>query len=406
MRRHRLLCVPKRHYYSLKEIPRASIVIPTMRNVALRTCLDSLRAIDGDGVTFEVLVVLNDASAEIELIAADFRDAITIIRSPVNLGVSGGFNLGFGAARGEYLIQLQDDAIVEPGWLKHLVERADATPSAGAIGSLVTDEHHRVTDPGHIVWRDGITQRGILADGCEPERYSECYPIDYHGSVGTLIRREAWQSVSGLDDSYFPAYYGDVDFCFRLRERGWSILLEPKSRVIHSESKSSTSLYMSFLTQHHCKTFSARHADALAGRGVRSTDPKDLEREINRAKEQLIHATPAPPTTEELAALEARLMREPANVLRRDRDMRTLFSSWLEETIRHLESENQRLGELVRTAHEANQHLGGQLAALEKAYGDNQQWAAELEAVLLERQPSRLHRLFKPFRALLTGRRT
>ena len=377
-----------------------------MRNVALRACLDSLHAIDDDGVSFEVLVVLNDASAEIELIAADFRDTTTIIRSPVNLGVSGGFNLGFGAARGEYLMQLQDDAIVEPGWLKHLVERADSTPSAGAIGSLVVDENHSVIDPGHIVWRDGITQSGILANGCEPKNYSECYPIDYHGSVGTLIRREAWQSVSGLDDSYFPAYYGDVDFCFRLRERGWSILLEPKSRVIHSENKTSTSLYVSFLIQHHSKTFSARHADALVGRGIRSTDAKDLEREINRAKNQPIHATPAPPTAKELAALEARLVREPADVLRRDRDMRTLFSSWLEETIRHLESENQRLGKLIRTAHEANQHLGRQLAALEKAYGDNQQWAAELETALLERQPSRLHRLFKPFRALLTGRRT
>jgi len=405
-----------------------------MRNVALRACLDSLHAIDDDGVTFEVLVVLNDASAEIELIAADFRDTTTIIRSPVNLGVSGGFNLGFSAARGEYLMQLQDDAIVEPGWLKHLVERADSTPSAGAIGSLVVDENHSVIDPGHIVWRDGITQSGILANGCEPKNYSECYPIDYHGSVGTLIRREAWQSVSGLDDSYFPAYYGDVDFCFRLRERGWSILLEPKSRVIHSENKTSTSLYVSFLIQHHSKTFSARHADALVGRGIRSTDAKDLEREINRAKNQPIHATPAPPTAKELAALEARLVREPADVLRRDRDMRTLFSSWLEETIHHLESENQRLDELLHSTHQANQrldellhsthqanqrldellhsthqanqHLGEQLTSLEKAYGANQQWAAELETALLQRQPSRLHRLFKPFRALLTGRRT
>ena len=167
MRRHRLLCVPKRHYYSLKEIPRASIVIPTMRNVALRTCLDSLRAIDGDGVTFEVLVVLNDASAEIELIAADFRDAITIIRSPVNLGVSGGFNLGFGAARGEYLIQLQDDAIVEPGWLKHLVERADATRYVSTQWSevkAVESEDAALT----IVFREGGKRKKLklkLVDG-------------------------------------------------------------------------------------------------------------------------------------------------------------------------------------------------------------------------------------------------
>ena len=388
-----------------------------MRNVALRTCLDSLHAIDGDGVTFEVLVVLNDASAEIELIAADFRDVITIIRSPVNLGVSGGFNLGFGAARGEYLIQLQDDAIVEPGWLKHLVERADSTPSAGAIGSLVMDEDRRVTDPGHIVWRDGITQRGIFADGYEPEHYSECYPIDYHGSVGTLIRREAWQSVSGLDDSYFPAYYGDVDFCFRLRERGWSILLEPKSRVIHSGLKTTTSRYQSFLVQHHCKTFSVRHAGALVGRGVRSTDPKDLEREINRAKDQPIHATPAPPTPDELAALEARLMREPEDVLRRDRDMRTLFSSWLEAELaeislqhtaatRHLECENQRLGELVLTTHEENEQLGVQLIELERRYGDNQQWARELETAMLKHQQSRSRYLVNPFRALMARRRT
>ena len=110
-------------------------------------------------------------------------------------------------------------------------------------------------------------------------------------------------------------------------------------------------------------------------------------------------------------------MRDPEDVLRRDRDMRTLFSSWLEAELaeislqhtaatRHLECENQRLGELVLTTHEENEQLGVQLIELERRYGDNQQWARELETAMLKHQQSRSRYLVNPFRALMARRRT
>ena len=133
----------------------ASIVIPAFRNHGLRETLASLLEVDPGGVDAEIIVVLNGATNEVKAIAAEYEPDVTVVDMPVNLGVAGAFNHGFGVGTGRYLVQMQDDAQVEPGWLGLLVDAVESAPDIGAAGALNVNQAGEVRDAGWVVWRDG-----------------------------------------------------------------------------------------------------------------------------------------------------------------------------------------------------------------------------------------------------------
>lgn len=99
----------------------------------LEPCLRAL--LPQTGPDCEVLLVDNASSdGSPELVAQAFPQ-VRLIRAPSNLGFAGGNNLGIGEARGEYLVLLNNDTEVEPGWLSSLIAAAEADGSAGAVGS-------------------------------------------------------------------------------------------------------------------------------------------------------------------------------------------------------------------------------------------------------------------------------
>jgi GT2 family glycosyltransferase len=394
-----------------RSAPCASVVIPAYRNPGLGECLDALADAD-EGVSFDVTVLLNGATPEVARIARSHASRIAIVESPVNLGVSGGFNAGFAATRGDYLMQLQDDVVVEPGWLHHLVARAEGEPAAGAVGCLTLEADGTVMDPGHIVWNDGITQRGLIGGSTRPADYTESHAIDYHGSAGMLIRRQAWASIGGFDDEYYPAYYGDVDFCFRLRERGWLVLLEPQARVRHQGQMSTTTRFRSFIAECNRQRFLQRHGDVVAQRGTRTLDQGDLDREIAAARAQPAGPPPAPPTPEELAMLTTRLARDPLEILRRELDVRAEHAEQLEKELERVIADRddaaaatQRTINELRSANDElatqNERLATQLATIDHQLQANQVWAADLERQLRELSASRSMRMTAPLRAAL-----
>ena len=366
--------------------PCASIVIPAYRNPRLADCLDALRTIADDGVRFDIHVVLNDASPEVADIARRHAPAVSVWPAPGNLGVGLGCNFGFNRAEGEFLVQLQDDAIVEPGWLHHLVRRARDTPDAGAVGSLVLDPAGRVVEAGGFVWNDGNPGRCLDIGSVDPDDYRASRTVDYHGSDGLLIRREAWQSVGGFDPAFHPVYHGDIDFCHRLRARGWRVLVEPLSRVTHQKNASTTTLYREFLGARHRTIFAERHAAMLATHGAPSTVAADIEREIQRARRAEAQAPPTPPTSSELAELERHSTFTPEDVLRMERDARAAYAEWLEArlaaTVAHYD---ETAADGVHTAQELERSvrnataLTAELRRAHDDYRELEEWARMLE---------------------------
>jgi hypothetical protein len=227
-----------------------------------------------------------------------------------------------------------------------------------------------------------------------------------------LIRRQAWASIGGFDDEYYPAYYGDVDFCFRLRERGWLVLLEPQARVRHQGQMSTTTRFRSFILERNRQRFLHRHGAVVAKRGTRTLDQGDLDREIAAARAQPAGPPPAPPTPEELAMLTTRLARDPLEILRRELDVRAEHAEQLEKKLERVIADRdgaaaatQRTINELRSANDElatqNERLATQLATIDHQLQANQVWAADLERQLRELSASRSMRMTAPLRAAL-----
>jgi hypothetical protein len=168
-------------------------------------------------------------------------------------------------ARGEFLVFLNDDAVICPDWLEALVAAADDEKDAGAIGSLALDSAGAVVDAGGVVWQDGSTNLVTAGFTGLPALLRKRRHVDYCGGASLLVKRGTWDAVDGFDEAYFPAYYEDVDLCFKIARHGEYVIFEPDSQVIHSQGASESLDYRQALWRRNNAIFRERWKAELKG---------------------------------------------------------------------------------------------------------------------------------------------
>jgi hypothetical protein len=189
--------------------------------------------------------VVDNASADgsADMVAEVFAD-VHLLRSPDNLGFSGGNNLALSKATGRYLLILNSDTRVESGALGAMVDYADAHPDVGAVGPRLEDAE------GRLELSCGRCP-GITAEIVHKLLLHRVFPFYRFGrwhhrnsrDVGwvtgacLMVRHEATRTAGLLDDGMFMCHE-DVDWCLRLRRTGWRVVYLPHSRVIHLEGQS------------------------------------------------------------------------------------------------------------------------------------------------------------------------
>jgi hypothetical protein len=142
---------------------------------------------------------------------------------------------------------VHDDALIGAHWLATLVEAARRRPATGLVGSR-----------GAVLFDDATT--AVLARG-EPGAEAA---VDYCSSSALLVRREAWDAVGGMDESLFPAGYGDVALALRVRSAGWDVRCEPTATVEHAAGGSLPAGYRAWLHARNRERFAATWAAELA----------------------------------------------------------------------------------------------------------------------------------------------
>ncbi|MEY2426625.1 MAG: hypothetical protein QOI61_2197, partial [Actinomycetota bacterium] len=218
-----------------------SIVIATYKNgEMLRECLESIVDCLGpiDDGNYEIVCVVNGAQFQWTNSLVGPLRGVRLIESAINLGFSGGYNLAARHSRGKYIVLLNDDTIVQPNWLRPLVEAVEALPRVGVVGSCNLSMDGTIEEAGSVVFSDGQTfgvGRGLPGDSMEWDFVRD---VDYCSASSILVTREAWEAVGGLDESFHPAYHEDVDLCMRIRAAGYRIVYEPRSKVMHHVSQS------------------------------------------------------------------------------------------------------------------------------------------------------------------------
>jgi GT2 family glycosyltransferase len=202
----------------------------------LRTSIESVLATSN---VSEIVVVDNASTDGSAADAESFGDRVQLIRNASNRGFAGGINQAFTATRAGMVLALNPDAQATPDAIIELERLMSALPRAAAIGGDVNERYPPRDLPG---WTSIVRQNlGITARA--PERHSgEAQIVGQPAAAAMMIRREAFDDVGGFDESFFPAWYEDVDFCFRLRSAGWEIYFAPRARFIHAGGYSAKAL--------------------------------------------------------------------------------------------------------------------------------------------------------------------
>lgn len=263
--------------------PRVSVIIPTLGGITYtHYCLAALREC-GDKTSFEVIVIDDEPTGETSVRLRDYGH-LRLIRNEENLGFVLSCNRGAAIATGDYLIFLNNDTQVQPGWLDALMWTFEHQPNAGLVGSRLIYPDGRQQEAGGIVFNDGSAWNyGHLDDPYRPE-YSYLREPDYVSGATLAIPRKLFQEIGGFNPSYSPGYYEDTDLAFRLREAGYHIYYQPCSQVLHFEGVSaghdeSSPTGMKRFQAVNRKKFFQRWQNELAKHGERG---EDLERQKER----------------------------------------------------------------------------------------------------------------------------
>lgn len=218
--------------------PRVSVIIPVHGKLPYTlACLRSI-ARHGARAPFEVIVV-DDASPDNSATTLAQISGLRLLRNEQNLGFIGSCNAGAASADGDYLLFLNNDTQVTPGWLDRLLDVFAENPQCGLTGSRLVYPDGRLQEAGGIVFSDASGWNyGRFEHPADP-RFLYRRDADYISGASLMVDAALFRQLGGFDSRYAPAYYEDTDLAFAVRAAGRRVIYQPESLVIHFEGISS-----------------------------------------------------------------------------------------------------------------------------------------------------------------------
>jgi len=209
----------------------SAIVITYDSEEHIRECLRSLE--NQNYEPLEILVIDNASRDQTKKIVKQEFPAIRLIALDKNIYFPGAVNRGIKAARGDYILILNDDVVLVEDCVAKLVRGMEEESRSAAACPMMKFYHLRGFINGignHIRDHGWGSDNFIGLVDCGQFRELREIPSACFGAV--MLRREAIEEIGLLDESY-KSYYEDVDWSFRAWLRGWKIIAVPEAVVYH-----------------------------------------------------------------------------------------------------------------------------------------------------------------------------
>jgi len=341
--------------------PLVSVVIIGWRNApSLLASLDALSNAS-TSIPYEVILTLNEPT---ESLLSELDNGVAglaaTLRSDMNIGFGEANNRAVQRAKGPFVVFLNDDTSVRDQWLDSSVALIEKNTEIGAVGSVLLNTNGSIQDAGCLIWRDGSVALldHVLLNGHEPATR----PALYCSAAAILVRKEVFEIVGGFDPGYFPAYYEDVDLCFKFRSEGFETWINTDSRVEHLRAGSTTRPYQRFCHERGYQRFLSRWSRSLEHVAVPPSQ-EDLSSyfEAIRTGFQDIRTLPKGEAFGAPALPDAPTFDSEEFIQQREIDLRKEFISSLEESYLDFEEEvkelNERQVELLGQAGELREQI-------------------------------------------------
>lgn len=218
---------------------------------------------------YEIIVVDNASQGDdSKKLKKRYPGTVVVVESEKNLGFAGGNNLGNAYARGEYVLYMNNDMVIDAPFLEALVARLDSAPDIGAVSPKIkyayardTIQYAGFTPMSPVLLRNhqiGNNQK-------DSEKYdTACETAFLHGAC-MLTSRRILQKAGPITPVYF-LFYEELDWSNQLRKAGYKIWYEPAACVYHKESRSigKTSAFKQFYLTRGRILFARRNTRGIA----------------------------------------------------------------------------------------------------------------------------------------------
>lgn len=211
-----------------------SVVLNHDRREDTLACLGSLAA--SRYANHRAIVLdssLNGSCAE--AVHAGFPQA-EVIRLQDNRGYAGNNNVGIKAAiagGADWIFVLNEDTILDPGCLSHLVAAGESAPDIGIVGPTVYhhDEPNIIQSAGGVI---GRYWESIHLAKNEPDQnqFQGLHAVDWISGCAIMVRRQVIEQAGAIDERYFY-YWEETEWCIRAAKSGWRVMHVPQAKIWH-----------------------------------------------------------------------------------------------------------------------------------------------------------------------------
>lgn len=233
------------HWPLPQPAPLVSLIVPTRdRHELLAKCVDSIRK-QTTYPNYEVLIVDNQSQAPEALayLAALAREeGVRVLRYDAPFNYSAINNFAAREARGTVLGLINNDVeVINGDWLSELVSHA-LRPDIGCVGAKLYYPDDTIQHAGVVLGIGGVA-------GHSHKHFERNHP-GYFGrlriahnvaavtAAALVVRRAIWDEVGGLNEAELSVAFNDVDFCLRVRAKGYRNVWTPHAELYHDESRS------------------------------------------------------------------------------------------------------------------------------------------------------------------------
>ena len=219
-------------------LPKVSVIVLCFNNLELtKACLDSVER-HSLWPDLELVVVDNassDGTPDYLKLFASSRPWVKLVLNDTNRGFAAGNNAGLAAASGEILVMLNNDTEVSPGWIHGLRRHFQRDPRLGLVGPVTDNIGNEAMIQVGYADREGMpawaAERMVRHAG---ERL-DCRVVAF---FCVALRREVYEQVGGLDESFGLGFFEDDDYCNRARAAGLELAIAEDVFVHHHLSAS------------------------------------------------------------------------------------------------------------------------------------------------------------------------